>query len=96
MGRPKSNWMRVPHLQRNPGTPPPKKRGCPTFAASLFLRLRWDTNIYSFLSRHNLAEVGDAGKAAQHFVDEPKMRATHLGIGIENHHLVEEGVDDRA
>ena len=25
------------------------KDGCPTFGASLFLRLRWDIHIYSFL-----------------------------------------------
>src|SRR5215470_14590756 len=41
----------------------------------------------------NLAEVGDAGEALENAGDQGEVRATDLGIGIEDHYLIEERVD---
>jgi len=34
------------------------------------------------LGRHDLAEVGDTGEAAQHLIDQAKIRPSHCRIGV--------------
>ena len=41
----------------------------------------------------DFAEVGDAGEAAEDFVDQGEVCAADGGVGIEDHDLVKEGVD---
>ena len=48
------------------------------------------------LAGDDFAEVGDAGEAAQDFVDQAEVCAADFLVGIEDHHLVEEGIDHRA
>jgi hypothetical protein len=45
------------------------------------------------LRRHNFAEVRNAGKSAQHFVDQRKVRPADRRIRVKHHHLVKECID---
>src|SRR5260370_22397099 len=48
------------------------------------------------LAGDDYAEVGDGGEAAEDLVDKTKVRDAHGRVGVEDHDLVEEQIDNRA